>query len=683
MPTALQESIFAHPAWLLSYIAVLLGLSIYGLHRYAMVWLFLKNRKKTPVPAAQFDRLPAVTVQLPVFNEFFVVERLLEAVSRIDYPRELLEVQLLDDSTDESLPLARGHVEKLRAAGLDIRHIHRSDRHGFKAGALQEGLLAARGELVFILDADFLPPPDILHKLVHHFTDPKVGMVQARWGHLNAGNSLLTRMQAMFLDGHLLIEQTARSHSGRFFNFNGTAGIWRRSCIDDAGGWQHDTLTEDLDLSYRAQLRGWKFVFLPDVVVPAELPEDIDGFKSQQHRWTKGSIQTCLKLLPAVWRSRIPAALKLEATVHLTSNFCYLLLILLCVLLFPQSQAAPGGPWRTWLVDIPIFLATTVSIVIYYAVGQFHLHPQGWWKKLLLIPGLLSLAIGMSVNNAKAVLEAIARKHSGFTRTPKTGGGATRPPAAYRPERTLIPLAEALFAAFFAFCLLDAIRSGAWTSVPFLMLFAGGFAYVAGLSLLARWNSAKTAAVAVAALALALLAGCATDNRHKLFVSAADQRMALVRDGQTIRTYPVSTSKFGLGDTPGSYATPLGLMRVKSKIGGGTPHGTVFKSRKPTGEILPVNAPGRDPIVTRILWLEGLEPRNRNAHSRFIYIHGTPEERNIGRPVSYGCVRMRSRDIAELFEQIGPGARVLVTTEPLSRALARNTAAASTGDSAF
>jgi lipoprotein-anchoring transpeptidase ErfK/SrfK len=287
------------------------------------------------------------------------------------------------------------------------------------------------------------------------------------------------------------------------------------------------------------------------------------------------------------------------------------------------------------------------------------------------------------VNNAKAVLEAIARKHSGFTRTPKTGGGATRPPAAYRPERTLIPLAEALFAAFFAFCLWDAIRSGAWTSVPFLMLFAGGFAYVAGLSLLARWNSAKTAAVAVAALALALLAGCATDNRHKLVVSAADQRMALVRDGQTIRTYPVSTSKFGLGDTPGSYATPPGLMRVKSKIGGGAPHGTVFKSRKPTGEILPVNAPGRDPIVTRILWLEGLEPRNRNAHSRFIYIHGTPEERNIGRPVSYGCVRMRSRDIAELFGQIGPGARVLVTTEPLSRALARNTAAASTGDSAF
>jgi cellulose synthase/poly-beta-1,6-N-acetylglucosamine synthase-like glycosyltransferase/lipoprotein-anchoring transpeptidase ErfK/SrfK len=678
----LQESILGHPAWVVAYILVLAGLSIYGLHRYSMVWLFLKNRKKTPAPAARFENLPPVTIQLPVFNEFFVVERLLDAISRIDYPRELLEVQLLDDSTDESLPLAEGLVDKLRASGLDIRHIHRTNRIGFKAGALQEGLRTARGEIVFILDADFLPPPGILHRLVHYFTDPAVGMVQARWGHLNAGRSLLTQLQAMFLDGHLLIEQTARSHSGRFFNFNGTAGAWRRSCIDDAGGWEHDTLTEDLDLSYRAQLRGWKFVFLPDVVVPAELPEDIDGFKSQQHRWTKGSIQTCLKLLPAVWRSSIPLPLKFEATIHLTSNFCYLLLALLCALLFPQSHAASGGHWRTFLIDIPIFLATTVSIVIYYAVGQRHLHPRGWMKKMLLVPGLLSLAIGMSLNNAKAVAEAVLRRQSGFSRTPKTGSqGTAARRTAYRPERTLLPLAEALLAAFFAFCTWDAARSGSWTSVPFLLLFTGGFTYVAGLSLAARWTPARAAAIA--ALAAILLSGCATDNRHKLVISAADQRMVLLRDGQPVRTYPVSTSKFGLGDRAGSYATPTGLMRVKAKIGDGAPHGMVFKSRKPTGEILRPNAPGRDPIVTRILWLEGLEPGNRNAYPRHIYIHGTPEERNIGKPVSYGCVRMRSRDVAELFAEIGTGARVLVTPAPLAAALVEKPATARTGDAAF
>jgi len=669
--------------WTIAYITVLLGLSIYGLHRYSIIHLFLKNRHAADLPPRYFEELPVVTVQLPIFNEYHVVQRLLDAVAAVDYPRDRLEIQVLDDSTDETFALCRDKVAALKASGLDIVHIHRTNRAGYKAGALENGLHSARGEFVFILDADFVPQPDILLQLVHHFTDEKTGMVQARWGHLNAGASLLTRLQAMFLDGHLLLEQTARARSGRFFNFNGTAGMWRRRCIEDAGGWEHDTLTEDLDLSYRAQLRGWRFVFLPDVVVPAELPEDIDGFKSQQHRWTKGSIQTCLKILPAVWRSRIPLTLKTEATIHLTSNFGYLLLILLCLLTLPHSRTEASF-WRTLLVDIPIFLATTVSIFIFYAVALRHAHPKTWMQKITLLPGLIALGIGMSVNNARGVLEALFRKQSEFTRTPKRGnpaGQLTR----YVPTRTWVPLLEVFFALYFLVCLVDACLGGRWTSLPFLALFVIGFSYVALLSFGARWSSpgfwsSESMSVAGglqktgAALALAstlLLGGCASGSRNQMIISTADQKMVLLRDGKPTRSFPVSTSKFGLGDSRGSYATPLGKLRVRKKIGDDMPAGTVFKGRIPTGEVLPVNAPGRDPIVTRILWLEGLEARNRNAFSRYIYIHGTPEERNIGQPVSFGCIRMRSCDVIELFDSIGVNAQVFVTPKPLPRELAQ------------
>src|ERR1700683_2179867 len=318
--------------WTFCYFVVLFGLSLYGLHRYVIVYLFLKNRHKPPQPRATFDKLPPVTVQLPIFNEMYVVERLLKSVAALDYPRDLLQVQVLDDSTDEPTWIAARRVAELRAAGLDIELVHRTDRMGFKAGALEAGMRSCKGEFVLILDADFVPAPDMLRKTIHFFTDDKIGMIQTRWGHLNRTYSLLTRVQAMFLDGHLLLEQTARSRSGRFFNFNGTAGLWRRTCIEEAGGWQHDTLTEDLDLSYRAQLMGWRFVFLVDVVTPAELPIEMSAFKTQQHRWTKGSIQTCKKLLPRIWMSELPLWIKAEATIHLTSNFTYLLLAFLCVL---------------------------------------------------------------------------------------------------------------------------------------------------------------------------------------------------------------------------------------------------------------------------------------------------------------------------------------------------------------
>src|SRR4249919_1419222 len=365
----MQESI-GHIIWSTCYLSVLIGLSAYGIHRYFIIYLYLKYRKRPPVPARYFEKLPKVTVQLPIFNEMYVAERLLRSVSELDYPQELLQIQVLDDSTDETREITVGCAEELRQRGFNVQRIHRTDRTGFKAGALAGGTAAAEGEFLCILDADFVPEKDLLKRTVHFFTDPKVGMIQTRWGHLNRGYSLLTRAQAIFLDGHLLLEQVARSRSGRFFNFNGTAGLWRKSCILESGGWQHDTLTEDLDLSYRAQLGGWKFVFLNDVMTPAELPVDMNGFKSQQHRWTKGSIQTCKKLLPRIWRSGLSLPIKIEATGHLMSNFAYLLLACLCVLLHPTT----GGPQSSWmrmfLLDVPIFLAASLSVAVFYICAQ-------------------------------------------------------------------------------------------------------------------------------------------------------------------------------------------------------------------------------------------------------------------------------------------------------------------------
>ncbi len=486
-----MSEIFGDTVWTFCYLAVLLVLSVYGVHRYWIVYLFLKNRRCPPQPAARFGELPVVTVQLPIFNERYVAERLLRAVCALDYPADKLEIQVLDDSTDDTCEIVQNEIAALRAGRpeLDLRYLHRADRTGFKAGALENGLHQARGEFVFILDADFVPSPDILRKTMDFFTDPSVGMIQTRWGHLNRTYSLLTRVQAMFLDGHLLLEQTARSRSGRFFNFNGTAGIWRKSCIEMSGGWQHDTLTEDLDLSYRAQLAGWRFVFLRDLVTPAELPVDMNGFKSQQHRWTKGSIQTCKKLLPRIWRSRLAWPIKLEATLHLTSNFSYLALAFLCVLLHPSS----GGPARGWthflVLDAPIFLAASVSVAVFYICAQRELHPRTWMKEILLLPMVIALGIGLSLNNAKAVLEAIFNRESAFVRTPKYGIERPRQSwrhAAYRPLKSILPLIELAFAIYFTYFFLQAVARAQFTTLPFLVLFQFGFCYVAFCSL-AQW----------------------------------------------------------------------------------------------------------------------------------------------------------------------------------------------------
>ena len=472
------------PIWNLCYLSVLIGLTGYGIHRCCIIHLFLKHRKNTPQPLSRFGVLPRVTVQLPIYNEALVAARLLRAVGALDYPCDKLDVQVLDDSTDETPRVVSEVVEELKNKGIRISHIRRSSREGYKAGALANGMNLGTAEYLFILDADFVPPPEILRCTINYFTDPGLGLVQMRWGHLNRKQSLLTRLQAMFLDGHLLLEQTARCHSGRFFNFNGTAGIWRRQAVEEAGGWHADTLTEDLDLSYRAQLKGWRFLFLPDRVIPAELPEEMGGFKTQQKRWTKGSIQTCLKILPQVWQAPVPLLVKLEATAHLTSNFGYLLLVMMCVLTLPHAMGPQDGALFSLLVDLPIFLVTTVSIAVFYIVAQRHLNPSGWKKDLLLLPMLLALATGMSVNNSIGVIEALFRRGGEFTRTPKTGSGnlSTRrsnPLLQRGLIAYLVPSIEILFATYFGYCIWNAGLLRQWMSIPFLMIFLSGFTYVA------------------------------------------------------------------------------------------------------------------------------------------------------------------------------------------------------------
>jgi len=484
------------------YFSVLCVLAVYGSHRYRMAFLYYRHKYKLPTPKGTLRELPRVTIQLPIYNELYVVERLVDAVCRINYPRELLEIQVLDDSTDETCAHARAVVERNRQKGHNVVYIHRENRRGFKAGALEHGLKSATGEFVAVFDADFVPCPDFLERTVPFFSDEKVGMVQVRWGHLNRDFSILTQAQSIFLDGHFIIEHTARNRSGCFFNFNGTAGIWRRTTIGDAGGWQHDTLTEDLDLSYRAQLKGWQFIFLPEVISPAEVPVDMNAFKSQQHRWAKGSIQTAKKLLPTILRSNLPWKVKREAFFHLTNNAAYLLMVLLSALM-PISMVVrfEHNLYGTLFLDLPFFLTATASVCFFYVATQRE-QGENWWRRVKYLPFLMSLGIGLAINNAMAVLEALFNHETSFTRTPKTGieGKVARIQVkkAYMGRKTWIPVVELLFGAYFTGALWFALDAKIYTSVPFLILFQVGFLYV-GLSSLFAGRVSSAPAVAVAA----------------------------------------------------------------------------------------------------------------------------------------------------------------------------------------
>ncbi len=476
---------------LATYFFILIILAGYGWHRYYLVYTYVKNRDKVPVPAGRFDTLPRVTIQLPIYNEMYVADRLIDAVVKMDYPRELLEIQVLDDSTDDTSSIAELSVRRAAAQGVDITYLHRTDRTGYKAGALEAGMKVAKGEFIAIFDADFVPSTDFLHRTIHHFVDPKVAVVQARWGHINADYSLLTKIQSVLLDAHFVLEHGGRNRAGHFFNFNGTAGIWRRTAIEDGGGWQHDTLTEDLDLSYRTQLRGWKFHFVPDVVVPAELPVEMNAFKSQQHRWAKGSIQTCRKLLPSILGSQQPFGVKAEAFFHLTANFNYVLMVLLSILMFPAMVIRYNMGWSEMLlIDVPMFFAATASVANFYIVCQRELYPGDWIARLKYLPFLMSIGIGLAINNTRAVFEAITNTQTEFARTPKyriEDSGDEWVGKRYRQANIIQPIIELSLGLYFTFTVFYALSNRIYGTLPFLMLFQVGFLYTGLLSIVQKF----------------------------------------------------------------------------------------------------------------------------------------------------------------------------------------------------
>jgi cellulose synthase/poly-beta-1,6-N-acetylglucosamine synthase-like glycosyltransferase len=476
-------------ALLILYIAALLVLFVFGLHGISMIYHYLRLKPSDPEPGAHSrTSLPLVTVQLPLYNEMYVAERLVESVCALDYPRELLEIQILDDSTDETADLLARLAAVKREEGYRIEHIRRPNRDGFKAGALRAGLDVAHGEFIAIFDADFLPHADFLLRAIPHLmADPRLGLLQARWEHLNRDYSLLTRIQAIALDAHFAMEQQVRNRASFFINFNGTAGIWRKECIEDAGNWHADTLTEDLDLSYRAQLRGWRFLYLNDLTVPAELPSEINGLKSQQFRWTKGAIETAKKHLPTVWRSNQPFIVKIHATAHLTSNLvfpCILLIALLNlpVLLLKQEHAELG----IWFDLMGIFVLSSISTLLFYLFAQRDIRSD-WRRRILLFPIFMAGSMGFAVNNTRAVMEALFNRKSAFERTPKYNILSATDQWRGRRYRYSKVGAEVLIELLLALYFLCGIAASIYfieiSLIPFQMMFLFGFGFSGFLSL--------------------------------------------------------------------------------------------------------------------------------------------------------------------------------------------------------
>ena len=513
-------------AVMIPYFLVMVILAMYGIHRYQLVYNYFKNRKNVPGPPPEIASWPTVTVQLPIYNERYVIERLIDTVAQFDYPRELLDIQVLDDSTDQTQAVARDCVDRYRALGVPITYIHRDNREGYKAGALQEGLKTATGEFVAIFDADFIPPADFLRRTVPYFVDPKLAMVQTRWSYVNRNYSTLTEVEAIMLDGHFAIEHSSRFRSGLFFNFNGTAGIWRRSAIEDAGGWQHDTLTEDTDLSYRAQIRGWQFLYLPEIDCPSELPVEMNAFKAQQARWAKGLMQTAKKILARVIRADVPFAVKAEAFFHLTANISYPLMVVLSIILLPAMIVRFYQGWfQVLVIDLPLFLASTCSISSFYLSAERAFYPKTWKRTFWYLPFVMAVGIGLSVRNAVSVIEAILGVKSEFVRTPKykVEAGAKHcgdwVKKKYHKRAGLMPFAEVLLGAYFAAAVVYAIQNENYATVPFFLLFVWGYFYTGFMSLgqtyVDRFRFAKSespAPVTVSEAISASISGAAEAN---------------------------------------------------------------------------------------------------------------------------------------------------------------------------
>src|ERR1041385_4626708 len=489
-------------------------LFLFGSSGFVMIYYYMKHRNKKMVQAPPLSEYPVVTIQLPLYNEFYVIERLIEAACRIDYPKDRMEIQVLDDSTDETVGVVAARVAHFREEGFDIKHIQRSSRTGFKAGALKEGLITARGEFIAVFDADFVPKPGFLKETLPYFyLDPKIGLVQTRWEHLNRDYSFLTRVQAMALDGHFVIEQNVRNKAGFFINFNGTGGIWRKECIFDAGNWEADTLTEDLDLSYRAQLRGWRFKFLNDVTSPAELPSEINALKSQQFRWTKGAIETARKILPKVWKSDLPFEKKLHATFHLSNNIVFPFILVAGILNVPLIFIKHQGGYENYFAIMAVFVFAFIGSFLFYLYSQKDVY-HDWQKRMLLFPLFMAGSMGFAVNNSKAVIEGLFKKKSEFVRTPKYSVVDKRDVWLDKKyvfmKFNYTVVIESLLALYCFFGVVASIYYLELAAVPFQLLFTLGFGMVAWLSikhaLLARKVSPVEAAVVPAPVALTPIA---------------------------------------------------------------------------------------------------------------------------------------------------------------------------------
>lgn len=461
-------------------------LFLFGSSGFFMIYSYLKYRNRSLPATEPLAEFPVVTIQLPVYNELYVVGRLIDVVCGMDYPKDRLEIQVLDDSTDETVGVVAERVAFYRECGHRIHHLRRADRAGYKAGALKKGLETASGEFVAIFDADFIPNRDFLKKTLPYFADGRIGLVQTRWEHINADYSFMTRVQAMALDGHFVIEQQVRNKAGHFINFNGTAGIWRKSCIFDAGNWEADTLTEDLDLSYRAQLKGWKFIFLRDVTSPSELPSEINSLKSQQHRWTKGAIETARKILPRVWTSDLPFGRKVHSTLHLTGNIVFPFILLAAILNVPLIFIKHQGGYENYFNIMAVFIFAFLGSFLFYLYSQKDVYAD-WHKRILLFPLFMAGSMGLAINNTRAVFEGLMRKKSEFVRTPKysvilrkdSWAGKKYAQARVKPQVVI----EALMTLYCGFGVLSSIYYVELAAVPFQVLFTSGFGIVAWTSI--------------------------------------------------------------------------------------------------------------------------------------------------------------------------------------------------------
>jgi cellulose synthase/poly-beta-1,6-N-acetylglucosamine synthase-like glycosyltransferase len=478
------------------YFISLLILFAFGAHGFVMVYHYMKQRGFERIQP-KLTQTPMVTVQLPLFNEFYVVNRLIDAVCALEYPKDKLEIQVLDDSIDETVELAAKIVAHYQAIGYDIKHIHRSDRSGYKAGALKHGLETARGEFVAIFDADFVPNRDFLIKTIPHFyTDPKIGVVQTRWEHINREYSMLTRAQAFALDGHFVVEQDVRNKAGFFIQFNGTGGVWRKTAIFDAGNWQADTLTEDLDLSYRAQLRGWKFKYLADVTSPAELPAEVHALKSQQFRWTKGAIETARKMIPEVWKSNIPLRIKIHSTFHLTNNIVFPFILLAGLLNVPLVFIKQQGGHEAYFAMMSVFVIAFVGSFLFYLISQKSVYPD-WRRRIMLFPLFMAGSMGFAVNNSRAVFEGLFKCKSEFIRTPKfaiQGKQDTWVKNKYTARKKKFDWVVAIEIILAVYCLFGVISSLYYleiAAVPFQLLYFLGFTCVSWLSIRHALNARK------------------------------------------------------------------------------------------------------------------------------------------------------------------------------------------------